>query len=245
MMVETADVPLTQRMNADIFCHQLQDAADLNRDAVAALSQPGTISGLTAALNGLKRSLRILQNLSREIRGPDRFSLPAGGLIYSAGQMPMPDNDLLYIYGQPKVFYPGGIEDASLGRLTAFTAAVVFNTALAYHRKALETGRTNHYKSAHLLYGSVLRLFTTQPLNLQENTDFMILYVASANNMAQVDYELSEYKSFEMTMQQLVMPATQNMLQRQSILADDEAFSLNEVAMNVLLAKSPELARAA
>jgi hypothetical protein len=160
--------------------------------------------------------------------------------------MPMPNNDLLYIYGQPKVFYPAGIQDASLGGLTAYTAVVMFNTALACHRKALETGRTNHYRSAHLLYGSVVRLITTPPLNLQESAAFMILYIASANNMAQVDYELSEYKSFETTMQQQVMPATQAMLQRQSSLVEgDESFCLNEFAMNVLLTKAPELARAA
>jgi hypothetical protein len=228
---------------------QLRAAVNLNRDAVGALSMLG-VGRVETAINTFQRSLKILQRLS-----DGHYELVGAGhatqhpiFHTTAGRIPGLENDLFFIYNQPKLFGPSSGEDnISLDYLSYYVAVVVFNTALSHHRKALETGTTSAYRTAHWFYQHAKRLFTVLLSGHTENTELVILRMAVMNNMAQVEYEFHTYERFKVTMQEGVRPIMQDLTQRCHYLhfADDEVFNINEISRNVLMVTPPVMAGAA
>lgn len=213
----------------DVFYQQLQQAANLNFDGVASLYQPGP-SNARHAVTTFEISLRLLQAVAQE--GLLEDLPPRDPFIYTESLLTKLRDDDFFICSQPRLFRFATHEAVSLGDLSSFTAVALFNVALTYHRRGLERGQVRYYKMAHRLYMNSAECLRGQLLAYCVN--LKILYLASVNNMAHIEYRLNELENSRITLEQRVRPALEDVLQSHLNLAESEISCLINISLNVM-----------
>ena len=169
------------------FFDRLHQAASINAKGVAALCHPDP-RGAAVAINSLRQSVRILQELSPDPNAHQRIAAMVCPPLMSSGRAALPSCCSFYVYDEPKLFSPlGNCEAVARTQLPVFSAMVVFNTALAYNRLGMETKDTKYYEAAQKLYQSCANLCLMQG---GDNENLILLYIGAVNNMALIQNEL-------------------------------------------------------
>lgn len=218
------------------FLAALEEAAYLNTEGVAALSHPDP-RGVAVAMTAFRQSLRILQELSPHPGGPQPPSPLEHPRITSSAPARMPSDGSFYVYDQPKLFLPTCDEALAREQLPVFSVLVVFNTALTYHRRGLETNCAKYYDAAFKLYENCAQLCLVHGGN---NEEILVLYLGVANNVALIQNELVHLEALQDTVTTL-RSVLDYLSERDQNMSPSHTEVINEFQLNLMTvnAKSP------
>ena len=157
------------------FLHLLHEASYLNSEGISALFVSGR-RGNELAIVAFRRSLRILEGLAAG-SGHDLEDMEAieTSTLLTAERIPQLYDEAFHIYDQPKMFSPTAEDISSTARLTAFSAAVIFNMAIAYHRQAMLSKRSKCFHGAQRLYNGCALLCSNMLAENPDSQDILIL----------------------------------------------------------------------
>lgn len=210
------------------MAHCLHEACYLNNEGVIALTSGR--KGNELAIVAFRKSLRLLENLVSRV-GDDSAGLEAVNdlAVYNAKEVPEFSDETFYVCDQPKVFCPK-YEDAScITRVTAFSATVIFNLAIAYHRQAFLTSVSKHVLSAQKLYKACAQLCSSLITSNPINQTILSLYVACVNNLAHAHRWLLERTDLEANLSFL-----QHLMAQVSRVPENTK-ELQQISMNIVL----------
>ena len=219
----------------------LQEACFLNNEGVAALALPGR-KGNEFAIAAFRKSIRILEGLASRV-GADAVELEIIDdlVLYDAKEVTDFADEGFYIYDQPKIFCPTQDDASCITRVTAFSACVIFNISLAYHRQALSTGTSKHLRSAQNLYKACAHLCSSLMTANPENQTILALYVASVNNLAHSQECLVERKELDASIRFLRQQLLPRLLQQ----PPETMTKMEEISLNVTMRLGPSPAASA
>jgi hypothetical protein len=228
-------------MNMALFLDSLRKAAALNTAGVNALYQPGK-NACDLALRYFRKSLHVLKALSvSEHASPQHNGAFCKSRILTANEVTMSmagHSSPFQVYNHPKIFFPPQDSEAIDATLLRYTAAVIFNTGLAYHQRSIieASSRTKCHWAAHKLYNACSSLCSTflTDKGLEHCEDLLLLYVATTNNLAHVQRELAQEASFKASLELLKEVMTHVVNSRQD-LSEEEWDGINEVHLNTVL----------
>ena len=215
-------------MSTPSVLDHIREAAYLNSQGVNALTMddPRAVAPATAAF---RRSLRILQSLS-DLAGPPGVPPTQHPTIPGYGRVPMPSYGSFYIHDEVKLFYPSSDEAVARSQLPVYSVVVIFNTALAYHRRAMETKMTKFFDAALRLYESAIQLCA---LHTGNNQDMLVLYIAMVNNVSLIQNELANLGALQGTMSTL-RKVLHDVMGRNVVRSAVDLDILNQVQLNAL-----------
>ena len=214
---------------ADCLVLLLQQANYLNNQGVAALAVSGR-QGNEHAIVAFRKSLRILQDLATQV-GDNATGLEIIGnfKLHNAARIPQLRDEAFHIYDQPKMFFPDPKHAFSITHVTAFSATVILNTAIAYHRQAVSTKTSKHFVSSQKLYKACAHLCSSLLSANSNNEAILLLYLACVNNLAHVQNWLLERNDLAATLtllHQLVAKVAQG---------PENVTILQEISLNVTM----------
>ena len=141
-------------------------------------------------------------------------------------------------------------EEVSEEHVHVYTGIVIFNLALAHHRKAkssqITTGRCGCLTKADKLYGMALKILGHD----FSNTISVLVKLASINNMAVIRFEMGDSERAKSGLQHLskMLQQCSDLTPNMSCATDSPMFQepqIKGLLMNVLLLRAPRVAPAA
>lgn len=238
-----------QSMGKTSFLDGLRKATALNSAGVHALYRPGK-NACDFALRYFRESLHVLKALSLSEHA---LPQPNGGCckskILTANEVTtsMAGQSSFQVCNQPKIFFPPQDSEEIDAALLRFTAAVLFNTGLAYHQRSIveASKRTKCHWAAQKLYIACSSLCSKclTDKGLEQNEDLLVLYVATTNNLAHIQKELVQEASFKSSLE-LLKQVMAHVVNRRQRLSEEEWDSIDQVHLNTVLGQ-PIVAAAA
>jgi hypothetical protein len=225
----------------------IQQAITLNNDAVQAL-----VDGDDArAVESLTRAIKIFKE---ELSKPPPVSLPEDSSFFVADksssssttftvQLPeLHQEQQSFIFNQALKLPEQSVNGetgpaASDSDLHIYTATVIFNFALAHHRKGMSSGQDALLLKSEKLYSMVLKVLSDDDHNTSRIA--ILVKLASVNNLAQRCFESG---NFEQARQGLGHLSSTFRTKSLSFLQEE---NIKELLLNVLLLKPPKVAPAA
>ena len=223
------DSPTDTQTYATYLLQLLQHACYLNNQGVDALVVSEK-EGNERAIGAFRHSLRILRELATQIGdGATGLETIVDLKLYDATEIPQFTDEAFHICDQPKVFCPDPGNAFSITHVTAFSATVILNTAIAYHRQALLTKTSKNFISSRKLYMACTHLCSYLLSADSDNQDILALYLACVNNLAHVQNWFLERKELEASLtllEQLVARVAQR---------PENASALREISLNIMM----------
>jgi hypothetical protein len=225
----------------------IQRAITLNNDAVQAL-----VDGNDArAAESLTRAIKIFKD---ELSKPPQVSLPEDSSYFVADESSPSSTTLTvqlpelhqeqqsFLFNQALKLPEHSVNGenrptVSESDLHVYTGAVIFNLALAHHRKGMNSGQGALLIKSEKLYSMILKLLSDDDHNTSRIA--ILVKLATVNNLAQRCFESGD---FEQARQGLGHLSSTFRIKSLSFLQED---NIKELLMNVLLLKPPKVAPAA
>jgi hypothetical protein len=210
-----------------------EQAARLNNEGVAAL-----LGGdIKTAINVMSKSIKLMkQALSSSPAGDNKSINSTTGSEQRVRSVEIPDTDTseTIVFNQA-IIIPSDAEQDEID-ITAYTAAVLFNLALAHHVKASRVGASCMLK-AEKLYSLVLKFVDDDAAC--HTRIAVVVKLASINNLSQIHVANGNYKHEGLSQ-------LSNLLRKTRNLALFDEPEIQGLLMNALLLKqAPRLAPAA
>jgi tetratricopeptide (TPR) repeat protein len=223
-------------------------AARLNSEGVLLLNEGADQESARA----LTEALSIMQSelVQSTQKGPDQGLAPRGSIEF-AESISMVASSSHFIFNRGIYFDSSNTatkdaEESSL--LHLYSAAIIFNLALLYHKRALLHNNANCFRKADDLYRKITMILgwpNSDQATLSGAT--AVILVAAINNMSHIRYEQGHYELAEEGLRALahILQTTSSTLQVPGSGVSPSGDFWNQIVLNVLLLKQPSLAAAA
>jgi tetratricopeptide (TPR) repeat protein len=210
-----------------------QEASQLNNQGVVALIQGDddfAIESMTKAIKLMKKEL------AKPATALTDFTSSEDGPELRTVEIPdMESSDENYEVFNQAIHVPCNSRDESDLDIHVYSAAVIFNLALAHHRKGMNGNEVYRVKALRL-YSMVLQIIDDSLISFQTAATVKL---ATINNLAQIQVSRGNYEDAEEVLKHLygVLHAA-----TESVLASPQVQGL---LMNVLMFRAPSVAAAA
>ena len=215
-------------------------AACLNNQGVTALlegNDKAAVAALTQSINIMKQELSNVPE-NNDIKRSAPFSSNDYENRSTTGKLPgFHGAQDSYIFAEAINIPEHG--DQTVVDIQIYSAAVIFNLALAVHREGNTTGSASSMAKAQKLYLMVLEVLNNQYMNSRVA---VIVKVAAINNLSQIRFDCGEY---ELVREGLAHLSTFLRASGNTSDAMLEEPKIQGLLMNVLLLKEPVIAPAA
>jgi hypothetical protein len=219
----------------DIFAQ----AARLNNQGVTALLEGDN----KAAVAALTRSIKIMkQELSKPTENVDLTKsahCSSDDCEHSTVELPgFQGGQDSYIFADA-IKIPEHAGDQTVIDIQIYSAAVIFNLALAVHREGNTIDNASPMAKAQKLYSMVLKVLNNQYMN---NRVAIVVKLAAINNLSQIRFDCGEYELAREGLDHLSTFMRTSDSTNNAMLEEPE---MQGLLMNVLLMKAPVIAPAA
>ena len=227
-----------QRIEGIAYQNALREAALLNKKGVSAFFLEGQL-GTDLSLRVFREALLTLQALavSNDILGIQELDLRQGLKLYTAPEMRNLSDAAFHLCNEPKVFEVSHDDVFCVTCLSTFSAAVLFNLALACHQQAVLTNMsTKCSRAAELLYEQCAQLCTNILDVNHDAKDIWVLYMSCTNNIVHIQKSLFRTTELNVSLTQLRQLAEKV----GDGAANDEL--VQQVTLNIIMAAEERLA---
>ena len=215
-------------------------AARLNNQGVAALLEgddKAAVAALTQSINIMKQEL---SNVTEDNDTTKSAPFSSDDCENSSTTVELPGFHVTqdsYIFADAINIPEHG--DQTVVDLQIYSAAVIFNLALAVHREGNTSGNASSMAKAQKLYLMVLEVLNDQYMNSRVA---VIVKLAAINNLSQIRFDCGEY---ELAREGLAHLSTFMRTSDNTSDAMLEEPKIQDLLVNVLLLKAPVIAPAA
>ena len=222
-----------------------QQAVKFNNEAVTALLEGNYSTAVESLTNSIKAMKQQLSNAAKPTQTDKTDSLSFSSRNLSIVELPVPeDQQDSFLFNNVFVIPDTDNDELPAADINMYTAAVVFNMALAHHRQ-----RNQPLKKTEKLYQMTLKVLGHQSYHPNSCSCYMslVIQLASINN-------LSQLHSNTHGMEDMAMEVVQKLCNVVSLVGTvdndnhgmffDDRY-LQELLVNVLFLKAPEVAAAA
>jgi hypothetical protein len=211
-----------------------EQAACLNNEGVTALLEGDDTSAIDAMTKSIKKMKKELSKPGTELRAfKSDISSDAADLVMDTVEIPGVNSSETALFNQA-INIPCQGEQTDLD-VHVYSAAVIFNLALAHHHAAI-TSDAGYLPKAEKLYAMVLKLLDDAALHLRTA---VVIKLATINNLSQIRFENGDFELAREGLSHLSNFVRQT---NNALLEEPEVQGL---LMNVLLLKVPRMAPAA
>ncbi|CAB9516604.1 expressed unknown protein [Seminavis robusta] len=226
--------------NTPVLVHQ---AALLNREGIAALS-----CGNSAKAHAcFKHVLEIMGYITQFPNLPQGHAATAWLQGVSPVSIPNFDNERFFIYNCALMFQPVASPNFTQLDITLYSAAAIFNMALAYHQRAVQTAGSSSasgmLRIAARMYDQCLQIVRSLPAGIESDASALVLIVL--NNRSHIYFETQNYEKAS-AMLDHVQRLSRSMVRHNAVggpVLQTESFE--EIALNVLVTTRPSTAACA
>jgi hypothetical protein len=209
-----------------------EQATQLNNEGVTALLEGESQAAIDAMTESIKLMKQELSKTTEDSKSDCSATASEQEEVRSV-EIPQTDSFDTIVFNQA-IIIPSDEEQSDID-IHVYSAAVIFNLALAHHHQASK-GDTDCMAKAEKLYAMVLKLIDDGACHMRIA---VVVKLASMNNLSQIRYAKGEYENALEGLNQL-----SSYLRRTNQALFEEP-QVQGLLMNALLLKAPKVAPAA
>ncbi|CAJ1937690.1 unnamed protein product [Cylindrotheca closterium] len=216
-------------MNQSFF----HEAARLNNEGVTALVEGDEDTSIKLLMSTVKMMKQYIASPDQAAALASSSSQQASSCFRSFSTVEVTHAECdEHIFFRQAIMIPSDGDDTTKLDLHVYSAAVIFNLALAHHIQ----GSKNSRNKAHKLYATIMKLLDERVGHMQSA---LLLKLACINNMAHIRFESGEFDRVQDGLGELsaLLKTTDEVLL--------EGAEVQGLLMSVLLFKKPKVAAAA